>query len=198
MSSSKEESKWLREIDAIMPALRDPDRRIPLLKEVEKWSSTHADNILEVAARSQIEKAWTQMTGALHQKARTQFLRATSTVPAEIKDATVRRWEAIRHRQFCREVLVETNDTDSMLALAWTTWTAVHNLKLASNNVRRLVQAEAASQWAQLCCELQGAWERRDRSLMWCLARKLGGKRNGPKEAIFQFTGVDQTQQRPT
>ena len=44
------------DFDAFMPALRDPDRRIPLLKEVEKWSSTHADTILEVAARGQIEK----------------------------------------------------------------------------------------------------------------------------------------------
>ena len=125
-----------------MPALRDPDRRIPLLKEVEKWSSTHADNILEVAARRQIEKAWTQMTDALHQMARTQFLRTTSTVPAEIMDATARRREALRHRQFCREALAETNDSDSLLALAWTTWIAVHNPKLATKNVRRLVQAE--------------------------------------------------------
>ena len=72
------------DFDAIMPALRDPDRRIPLLKEVEKWSPTHADTILEVAARGQIEKAWTQTTDALHQMARTQFLRTTSTVPGEI------------------------------------------------------------------------------------------------------------------
>ena len=41
---------------AIMCALCDPDRRIPLLQEVEKCSSTHADTILEVAARDQIEK----------------------------------------------------------------------------------------------------------------------------------------------
>ena len=38
------------DFDAIMPALRDPDRRISLLKEVEKWSSAHADTIWEVAA----------------------------------------------------------------------------------------------------------------------------------------------------
>ena len=38
---------------------------------------------------------------------------------------------------------------------------------------RAKVQAEAASQQAQLCCELQEAWERRDHSLMWRLARKL-------------------------
>ena len=120
------------------------------------------------------------MTDALHQMARTQFLRTTSTVPAEIKDATVRRREALRHRQFCREALADTNDTESLLALAWTTWIAVHRLKLATKNVRRLVQAEAASQRAQLCCELQEAWERRDHSLMWRLARKLRGKRNGP------------------
>ena len=59
------------DLDAIMPALRDPDRRIPLLKEVEKWSSAHEDTIVEVAARGQIEKAWTQMADALHQMART-------------------------------------------------------------------------------------------------------------------------------
>ena len=97
----------------------------------------------------------------------------------------VRRREALRHRKFCREALAETNDTDSLLALAWTTWIAVHKLKLATKNVRRLVQAEAASQRAQLCCELQEAWERRDHSLMWRLARKLGGKRNGPKKIFF-------------
>ena len=104
------------DLDAIMPDLRDPDRRIPLPKEVEKWSSTQADTILEVVARGKIEKAWTQLTDALHQMARTQFLRTTSSVPAEIKDATVRRREALRHRQFCREALAETNDTDSLLA----------------------------------------------------------------------------------
>ena len=129
-----------------MPALRDPDRRISLLKEVEKWSSAHADTIVEVAARGQIEKAWTQMADALHQMARTQFRRTTSTVPAEIKDATVRRREALRHRQSCREVLAQTNCTDSLLAVAWTTWIAVHKLKLATKHVRRLVQAEAVSQ----------------------------------------------------
>ena len=37
--------------DATMPALRDPVRRIPLLKEVEKLSSTHADTILEVGEK---------------------------------------------------------------------------------------------------------------------------------------------------
>ena len=64
---------------AIMPALRDPDRRISLLKEVEKWSFAHADTILEVAAQGQIEKAWTRIADALHQMARTQFQRTTST-----------------------------------------------------------------------------------------------------------------------
>ena len=149
------------DFDAILPALRDLDRRIPLLKEVMKWSSTHADTILEVAARGQIEKTCTQMTDALHQMAPTQFLRTLPIVPAEIKDATVRRREALRHRQFCREALDETNDIDSLLALARTTRIAVHKLKLATKNVRRLVQAEAASRRAQLCCELQEAWRLR-------------------------------------
>ena len=36
------------DFDAIMLVLRDPDRRLSLLKEVEKWSSTHADTILEI------------------------------------------------------------------------------------------------------------------------------------------------------
>ena len=38
-----------------------------------------------------------------------------------------------------------TNSTESLLVLAWTTWVAVHKLKLATKHVRRLVQAEAAS-----------------------------------------------------
>ena len=29
------------------------------------------------------------------------------------------------------------------------------------------------------------AWERRDHLLMWCLARKLGGKKTGPKKRFF-------------
>ena len=102
------------DFDAIMPALRDPDRRIPLLEEV--------DTIVEVVARGQIEKAWTQIADALHLMARTQLQRTTSTVPAAIKDATVRRREALRHRHSCREASAETNHTDSLLALAWTTW----------------------------------------------------------------------------
>ena len=48
-----------------------------------------------------------------------------------------------------------------------------------------LVQTAASAQRAQLCCELQEAWERRDHSLMWRLARKLGGKKNGPKKRFF-------------
>ena len=31
-------------------------------------------------------------------------------------------------------------------------------------------------------CELQEAWERRDHTLMWCLARKLGGKKWSEKK----------------
>ena len=65
---------------AIMPALRDPDRLLSPLKEVEKWSSAHADTILEVAAQGRIEKAWAQIADALHQMARAQFQRTTSTV----------------------------------------------------------------------------------------------------------------------
>ena len=57
--------------------------------------------------------------------ARAQFQRTTSTVPAEIEDASVRRREARRHRQSCREALAVTSSTDSLLALAWTTWVAV-------------------------------------------------------------------------
>ena len=73
----------------------------------------------------------------------------------------------------------------SKLDLAWTTWVAVHRLRLASKCVRLLVQTAASAQRAQLCCELQEAWERRDHSLMWRLARKLGGKKNGPKKRFF-------------
>ena len=108
-----------RDVDEIMPALCDPDRRISLIKEVEKWiSAHHADTILEVAAQGQIEKAWTQIADALHQMARAQFQRTISTVPAEIKDAFVRRREALRHRQSCREALAATSSTGSLLALA--------------------------------------------------------------------------------
>ena len=57
----------------------------------------------------------------------------------------------------------------------------MHKLKLATKKVRRLEQADAASQRAQLCCELQEAWESRDHSMMWRLAWKLGGKGNGSK-----------------
>ena len=142
-------------------------------KSSGEWSSAHADTILKVAAQGQIEKAWAQIADALHQMTRAQFQRITSTVPAEIKDATVRRREALRHRQSCWEALAVTSSTDSLLALARTTWVAVHKLKLATKHVRRLVQAEAASQRAQLCCELQDAWEKWDHSLIWRLARKL-------------------------
>ena len=78
-----------------------------------------------------------------------------------------------------------TSSTDSLLALAWTTWVAVHKLKLATKHVCRLVHAEAASPRAQLCCELQEAWERRDHSPTCRPARKLGGKRNGPNKIFF-------------
>ena len=130
----------------------------------------------------------------MHQMARAQFQRTTSTVPAEIKDAIVRRRGVLRHRQLCREALAVTFSMDSLWALAWTTWASEHKLRLATRHVGRLVQPEASSPRAQLCCELQEAWERRDHSLMWRSVRKLEGKRNGPKK-IFQCAVVDQTQQ---
>ena len=37
--------------DAIMPALRDPARQLPPLREVEDWSSANADTILKQASR---------------------------------------------------------------------------------------------------------------------------------------------------
>ena len=173
------------DFDGIMSALRDPAQRLPSLKEVEKWSSENIDAILELAKQGRIEKAWTQMADTLNQIARDKFRRTTSAVPLEIKEATTRRRDALRQKQTCREALAATCLMSSKLDLAWTTWVAVHRLRLASKCVRLLVQTAAAAQRAQLCCELQEAWERRDHSLMWRLARKLGGKKNGPKKRFF-------------
>ena len=112
----------------------------------------------------------------LHKMARTQFQRTR---------------EALRHRQSCREALAVTNSTDSLLALAWTTWVAVHKLKLATKHVRRLVQAEAA-QRAQLCRELHG----RDGTTHWCGAQRGSlEERETARHFFFQCAVVDQTQQ---
>ena len=167
------------DFDGIMSALRDPAQWLPLLMEVEKWSSENIDAILELAKQGRIEKAWTQMADTLNQIARDKFRRT------EIKEATTRRRDALRQRQTCREALAATCLMSSQLELAWTTWVAVHRLRLASKCVRLLVQTAASAQRAQLCCESQEAWERRDHSLMWRLARKLGGKKNGPKKRFF-------------
>ena len=118
------------DVDAIMPTLRDPDRRITLLKEVEKWSSAHADTIVEIAAQVQIERVRAQMADAVHQMARTQFQR---TSPCRSR---MQLFEDGK-RQSCREALAVTNSSDSLLALAWTTWVAVHKLKLATKHVKR-------------------------------------------------------------
>ena len=165
------------DFDGIMSALRDPAQLLPSLKEVEKWSSENIDAILELAKQGRIEKAWTQMADTLNQIARDKFRRTTSAVPPEIKEATTRRRDALRQRQTCREALAATCLVSSKLDLAWTTWVAVHRLRLASKCVRLLVQTAASAQRAQHCCELQEAWERRDHSLMWRLARKLGGRK---------------------
>ena len=125
------------------------------------------------------------MADTLNQIARDKFRRTTSAVPPEIKAATTRRRDALRQRHTCREALAATCLMSSKLDLAWTTWVAVHRLRLASKCVRLLVQTAASAQRAQLCCELQEARERRDHSLMWRLARKLGGKKNGPKKRFF-------------
>ena len=102
---------------------------------MEKWS----DTILEVAARGQIETAWTQMTDALHQMARTQFLRTTSSVPAEIKDATVRRREDLRHGQFAGKRWLRRTIQTHCWPWHGQPGFAVHKLKLATKNDRRLV-----------------------------------------------------------
>ena len=91
-----------------MSALRDPVERLPLVKEVEKWSSENIDAILELAKEGRIEKAWTQMADTLNQIARDKFRRTTSAVPPEIKEATTRRRDALRQRQTCREALAAT------------------------------------------------------------------------------------------
>ena len=113
------------------------------------------------------------------------FQRTSSTVPPEIKNATTHLREALCHRQACREALAATSSTDSLLALALTTWVAVHKLRLASTRVRLLAQAAASSHRARRCCELQEAWKRRGHPLVWRLARKLGGKRNGSQKRFF-------------
>ena len=175
------------DFDGILSALRDPAHRLPLLKEVEKWSSENIDAILELAKQGRIEKAWTQMADTLNRISRDKFRRTTSAVHPEIKEATTRRRDALRQRQTCREALAATCLMSSKLDLAWTTWVAVHRLRLASECVRLLVQTAASAQRAQLCCELQEAWKRRDHSLMWRLARKFGGKKNGPKKRFLSI-----------
>ena len=87
------------DFDVIMSALRDPAQRLPLLKEVEKWSSENVDAILVLAKQGRIETAWTQMADALNQIARDKFWRTTSAVPLEIEEATTRRRDALRQRQ---------------------------------------------------------------------------------------------------
>ena len=66
------------DFDVIMSALRDPAQRLPLLKDVEKWSSANVDAILKFAKQGRIEKAWTQMADALNQIARDRFQRTPS------------------------------------------------------------------------------------------------------------------------
>ena len=46
---------WL--FDGIMSALRDPAQQLPLLKEVENWSSENVDAFLVLAKQGRIEKA---------------------------------------------------------------------------------------------------------------------------------------------
>ena len=155
------------DFDGIMSALRDTAQRLHLLKEVKNGAP---------------KISTPQMADTLNQIAREKFRRTTSAVLPVIKEATTRRRGALRQRQTCREALAATSLMSSKLVLAWTTWVAVHRLRLASKCVRLLVQTAASAQRVQLCCELQEAWERRDHSLMWRLARKLGGKKNGPKK----------------
>ena len=64
------------DFDVIMSALRDPAQRLPLLKEVEKWSSANVDAILELAKQGRIDEAWTQLADALNQIARDRFQRS--------------------------------------------------------------------------------------------------------------------------
>ena len=90
------------DFDGIMSALRDSAQRLPLLKEVEKWSSENVDAILVLAKQGQLEKAWTQMADTLNQIARDKFRRTTSAVPPEI-------------RQTCREALAATCSMSSKL-----------------------------------------------------------------------------------
>ena len=89
-----EESTWFRKTQyrgtlmGLCLLFETPAQRLPLLKEVEKWSSENVDAILELAKQGRIEKAWTQMADTLKRIARDKFRRTTSAVPPEIKEAT--------------------------------------------------------------------------------------------------------------
>ena len=97
-----------------------------------------------------------------------------------------------RHRQACREALAATNSTGSLLALAWTTWVAVHELRLASTRVRLLAQAAASSQRAQLCCEL--CMEAKRSLSDVALGSEAWRKKDWSEKKFFQCATVNQTQ----
>ena len=53
------------DFDAIMHALRDPERRILLLKEKKKWSSTHTDTIWKSLREARLKKSVDTNDGCL-------------------------------------------------------------------------------------------------------------------------------------
>ena len=141
------------DFDGIMSALRDPAQRLPLLKEVEKWSSESIDAILELAKQGRIEKAWTQMADTSNPIARDKFRRTTSAVPPEIKEATTRRRDALRQRQTCREALAATC---LMSSKAWTTELSTTNKTPRTNdNVQGNLLHDYEQKFANLPDHLQ-------------------------------------------
>ena len=109
------------DFDAIMPALRDP-RGYLFSKKLRNGAPRRQTPFWKLLRKVRLKKRGHRELTPFTRWHVPNSSAPTSTVPAEIKDATVRRREALRHRQSCWEALAVTISTDSLLALAWTTW----------------------------------------------------------------------------